>query len=172
MRRFRRSQKPSHPAVERQASVEVLDTLSNLDDKERDSSTPDLTEALAKKDKKKKRQFRGVFHRHKNREKGNGLDNRLTESFPIVRSAPMLDSPNHLSLDTSWTQGQWNSLDPDSRNGSPHSSMASLLSVESDLKDLSDEEVVESLVHPPSKESFHALVQVSSYIYRMFAACC
>lgn len=166
MHRLKRSVKSSHHAVERQASVEYLDSLSYQDDTEREkynSSTSDLMDTPAKK-VKKKRHFRGVFgHRHKDK---SALDGRLGESLP-ARSSPLLnltaDTTSHLSLDNSWSHSNWKSLDPD-KNSSTHSSNVSLLSVESELKELTDDELVESLVHPQGKDSFQASVSVSAII--------
>ena len=172
MHRLKRSFKSSAPAVERQASVEYLDSLSYQDDKEREqySSTPDLITDTPTK-KKKKRHFRGVFGRHKDRHKSSPLDDRLHESLPS-RSSPLLndnslsvDTPSHLSLNHSWSHSQWNSLDPEKKMSSAHSSNMSLLSVESDLKELSDEEMVESLVHPQRSDSFRPSMPVSAAIF-------
>lgn len=166
MHKLKRLVKP-HPTVERQNSVEYLDTPS-LQDEGR-GSTPDLTDSPAKKaKKKKKRHFGGVFHRHKDRHK-TPLDGRLGDSLP-EGSSPFFngtdmaepETSTHLSLESTWLHGQWKGLDSERKAISTHSSNTSLLS-ESDhsYRDLSEEELADYLVHPPGKDSFQATSPVS-----------
>lgn len=159
MFRFKKSK--THVAVERQRSVEYL---APLEDNSRDvhSSTPDMSSNpdLAVKKVKKKRHF-GVFHRHHHHHKDrhkNELDHRLNQSLSIPSNRQQHTnghgaSPSHLSLDSTWSHGSWRPLDPAMRNSSAHSSNVSLLSVESEGREMSDEELVESLVNPQGRGS-------------------
>lgn len=118
---------PSSPTTVEQKSVDVMD--------EKPSVTPEKI--------KKKKHFR-VF----NRKKRNALEKHHSED-----SSNGADTA-HLALNSSWgAQGAWNRLDPE-KSISLHSSNLSLLSVESDEgRELTDEEMVESLVNPKGRMS-------------------
>ena len=149
--------------MERQNSVEFLDTVVDKEEAEEKSvSTPDISKEHTAKKEKKKKHFH-VFHKKNHKErKGTILDNHRNERSDSLPTQTQIRLPQeHLSLESSWSHGMWTpSLEQQYRTNSPaHSSMNSLLSVESDLRSaVSDEEIVESLINPPRKESFRASV--------------
>ena len=132
--------------------MEILDDLDLV------SSTPNLSDLTPKK-VKKKRHF-NVFHRHKSSKRDKSpFDGHLGSSLPVQHHTnsnglpAAQDDTTHLSLDSSWNQDSWNQL-RNHRSSSMHSSNLSLLSAESEGRELSDEELVESLVYPrPSLQS-------------------
>lgn len=138
----------SRNAVERQNSV---DHMEDRDPSLSNSSIPDITENSAAKKTKKKKAFR-VFRRSK---KTSALDGRLGDSLPS-RSGPLISQDltpqsSHLSLDNSWNQTAWSGkLESEKKLGSAHSSNVSLLSAESEGREIptDDEDLVECLVNP------------------------
>lgn len=134
MHRFKKS-KSAPIAVERQNQVEYFDSLSYQDD-----SKEEMSSSTSAKKVKKKRHF-SVFHRHKGRNKSE-LDHKLGESLPTQSVG---NYATHLSLENTWSRGN---LDPDRRSNSMYSSNTSLESERSSIRDLSDEEMIETLVNP------------------------
>lgn len=114
------------------------------------SSTSDIKQQPTKKMKKKR--FH-VFHRHRDNTKSepSRFSHSRSDSLPLHNGD--LATHDHLSLNSTWNQGNWKGLDSDQRDGSAYSSTASLLSVESEGKELTDEELVESLVNPHRSDS-------------------
>ena len=149
IRRFRKLKSPA-VAVERQKSVEHLDTLAYMEDEDRATSTPDLSgEPVAMKTKKRKHFH--VFHRrHHHKSKKNHIDDRLSESLHAQSLSP---GPELLSLGHSWSPGTWNSA-KHRGSSSIHSSATSLESREPFSPAPSEEEeIVESLINPSRRES-------------------
>lgn len=144
-----------------------MDYLDPLEENNMQSSTPDLSTnpSLDAKKVKKKKHF-GVFHRHHHKNKHqNELDlpadrqqSLLASSLPASswrNSSGRESSPSHLSLENTWNHGTWKQLEPEMRSSSVNSSN---LSVESGGgggggREMSDEELVESLVNPQGKSS-------------------
>lgn len=116
------------------------------------SSTSDIKQQPTTKKMKKKRFH--VFHRHRDSTKSepSRFSHSRSDSLPL-HNGDLAPETTHLSLNSTWNQGNWKGLDSDQRDGSVYSSTASLLSVESEGKELTDEELVESLVNPHRSDS-------------------
>ncbi len=160
MRRFRKH-KTTSTAVERQSSVEYLDTIAYQEEiEQRTSSTPNLSAEQIVKKEKRRRHFH-VFHKkhhHHHKERRSELDNNLTETLP-AGTTHIRPPGEHLSLGSTWGHSNWTTMDQQHRNSSLQSSNTSLLSAESEGRELlSEEELVKSLVNPARKESFRASV--------------
>ena len=153
MHRSKRSKSPAVDQDDADDSAEYLDP--GQDDEKLHSSTPNLTEDSVKTVKKKKH-FK-VFHRHSSKRKQkNELDQKLSESLPAGKSNGhghgLLSDANRRWSEES-RRGQQNL---EKLSSSVYSSSTSLLSVESEMREMSDEEMVESLVNPQGIDSFSA----------------
>ena len=145
-----RSKRSKSPAVDGDGddSAEYLDPGQG--DEKLHLSSPNLTEDPVKTVKKKKH-FK-VFHRHSSKGKHkNELDQKLSDSLPAGKSnghGLLSESNRRWSEDSRKGQRNLEKL-----SSSVYSSSASLLSVESERREMSDEEMVESLVNPQGMDS-------------------
>lgn len=102
--------------------------------------------------KKEKRKPFHMFHR-RGLKKSKQQTVSLSDNFPAMDQSTSLmpDTGNYLSLSNTWNATEWKQGDREDSGmkvGSIYSSNTSLLSAESETRELTDDELVDALVNP------------------------